>query len=139
MRSSAPSDPLYAIGLFRTVGGSQELPNTAEEVRLLLNRWKRSPDILKIFDKNGDGKIDVHEWEVVRRTAHQQVKREQSERFHQAVFNMLSKPEDSRRPYLLSVYPQDKLVGRYRLYAGLCTVVFLFAGTTASWLFEVRF
>jgi hypothetical protein len=134
-----PADPLYAIGLFRTLGGSQELPNTREEIRHLLNLWKRDqPGLLQRFDANGDGQIDVKEWEAVRNAARKQVQKEQRERFHRPVHHIMTRPEDRQHPYILSVLPQEHIVARMKIYAGLSLTGFLISGAVATWLLTVR-
>lgn len=134
-----PADPLYAIGQFSTVGGSQELPNTREEVAALLRHWKKLPIKMKEFDLDGNGIIDDEEWEAVRKAAHREVLKEQRERFGNDTVHMMGKPADGRRPYILSVHPQDGLVRRFRIYAALALSVFFIGGAAASWLFAVRF
>ncbi len=133
------ADSLYAIGMFRTVGGSQELPNTRDDVRNLLNVWKRDQAaLLKHFDKNGDGHIDTQEWELVRATARKVVLKDQAERFHRPVHHIMSRPDSSRQPYLLSVLPQHQLVQRLKLYAGLSLFGFIGMGAMATWMLTVR-
>lgn len=133
-----PDDPLYALGMFRTLGGSQELPNTHEEVRQLLAHWKRDQAALhQRFDANGDGVLDVREWEQVRQEARREVLREQRTRAGQPAQHLLTRPEDGR-PYLLSVLPQHQLVGRLRAYAVAAVLVFLLGGAAATWFISVR-
>lgn len=134
-----PADSLYAIGLFQTLGGGHELPNTREEVRELLAAWKRDQDsLVQRFDANGDGEIDLQEWEAARRAAHREVKAQQRERAAGPVSHLMSKPRNSRRPYILSVLPQEQLAGRYRRFAALALVAFLLGGASATWMFTVR-
>ncbi|WP_127477039.1 GIDE domain-containing protein [Sulfurivermis fontis] len=135
-----PGDMLYAIGQFRSVGGSQELPNTHEEVRQLLAEWKRDQVSLHArFDRNNDGVLSVDEWEAVRKAAWKEVLAEQAKRARGPVHHLLTRPDDSRRPFILSVLPQELLIRRYRVYAGLSLLVFLLAGSAATWLLTARF
>ena len=134
-----PGDPLYALGMFHSVGGSQELPNTREEVRHLLTLWKRDQaELLRRFDTNGDGQIDLQEWELARQAAHKEVLKSQRERFNRPMTNIMAKPEDSRRPFLLSVMPQDGMARRMRYYAIGAFFGFLLSGGAATWLLTVR-
>ncbi|MCW8959014.1 MAG: GIDE domain-containing protein [Gammaproteobacteria bacterium] len=134
-----PADPLYAIGQFRSLGGGQELPDSREEVRQLLAVWKRDQAaLLQRFDRDGDGEIDLQEWQEARRAAEQQVRAEQRQRAAGPVTHLLSKPRDGRRPYLLSVLPQDALASRYRRFAGGALLLFLLGGATATWMLSVR-
>ncbi len=133
-----PNDPLYAIGQFHTLGGSQELPNTHEEVRQLLAEWKRNQVALHArFDTNNDGVLSVEEWERVRQAAHQEVLKAQRERAVGPVHNLMTRPDDGR-PYMLSALPQEELVGRLRLLAGGSLLLFLLAGAAATWMYGVR-
>lgn len=135
-----PGDMLYAIGQFRSVGGSQELPNTHEEVRQLLAEWKRDQVSLHArFDRNNDGVLSVDEWEAVRKAAWKEVLAEQAKRARGPVHHLLTRPDDSRRPFILSVLPQELLIRRYRVYSGLALLVFLLAGSAATWMLTVRF
>jgi len=134
-----PGEPLYAIGMFASVGGGAESFNTDAEVRELLTLWKRNgPALLKHFDANGDGEIDVQEWEAVRRAAYQKVRREQAERSVAPPTHIMTKPRHDNRPYLLSVYPQRELVKRYKWKAAGSLAGFLVFGATAVWMFAVR-
>ena len=63
---------------------------------------------------------------------------EQAKRARGPVHHLLTRPDDSRRPFILSVLPQELLLRRYRVYAGLALLVFLLAGSAATWLLTVR-
>lgn len=138
-RRMHPDDPLYAIGQFHSVGGSQELPDTHEEVRQLLAQWKRDQAGLHArFDRNGDGLLDHHEWDQVRQAARREVLQAQAERARGPVHHLMVRPEDRRRPFLLSVLPQTQLLRRYRLYAAAAMALFLLGGAGATWFITVR-
>ncbi len=133
-------DPLYAIGMFASVGGGAESFNTDAEVRELLKLWKQnSAALLKHFDANGDGEIDAQEWEAVRKAAYKKVRRQQSERSVAPLTHIMTKPRHDNRPFLLSVYPQHELVKRYKLKSAACLAGFLLLGATAVWMLAVRF
>jgi len=135
-----PGDALYAIGQFRTVGGSQELPNTHEEVRELLAEWKRDQVALHArFDRNHDGVLSVDEWEEVRKAAWKDVLAAQAQRARGPVHHLMTRPDDGRRPFILSVLPQELLITRYRRYAVLAALVFLLAGSVATWMLTAWF
>lgn len=133
-----PGDPLYAIGLFRTEGGASDLPSVRDEVRQLLSQWKRDQEALRQrFDRNGDGQIDLQEWEDARQAALAEVVEAQSERLRSPSIHLLMKPQDGR-PYILSVLPQERLARRYRRLAGGSFALFLLAGAAATWLLTLR-
>lgn len=107
-------DALYALGLFRTQTAIQEF-NQQREVRDLLAEWKLDrAQMLKRFDADGDGQIDLQEWEAARRAALEQVRKQQVERSLEPDIHVLSRPTD-RRPFILSTLSQLELVRRYRL------------------------
>lgn len=132
-------ETLYAIGMFMSVGGHNETFNTEDEVRALLKKWKENkPALLKHFDKNGDGEIDLQEWEEVRKTAHKKVRKDQLERSLKPPTHVMSKPKYDKRPYILSVYPQQELVKRYKIKAAGCFAGFFLAGSTVVWMVSLR-
>ena len=132
-----PGDHLYAIGHFNTISNIEH-GSLNEDIKAILRQWKKSPDhFLKKFDANKDGEIDIREWQQVRNAAENQALKERSERIkkHSAV-HMLK--QDPNRPYILSTIPQEKLIQRYRLYAGVALPGFLAIGSFVVWLFLVR-
>lgn len=134
-----PDEPLYAIGLFDTVGGAGSEYNTNSDVAHLLREWKKnSEQLLARFDKNKDGQIDMEEWQKARETAFKQVQNQQAEMKAAAPVHMLGKTCDTRRPFLLSALPQSDLVKRYSRYAAGLIILFFIAGTLATWMISVR-
>ena len=134
-----PEDPLYAIGLFETVGGAGSEFNTDGDVGHVLREWKKnSEQLLARFDENEDGQIDMEEWQKVRETAFKQIQNQHAEQKAKAPVHMLSKTCDSRRPYLLSVLPQSDLVKRYSWYSSGLIVTFFVAGMLTTWMISVR-
>ncbi len=133
-----PGDHLYALGLLRTQGGAGDLGDAREEVRATLAQWKKDPARMRAFDTDGDGNIDLQEWEAARRAAHDEVVKARAERAASAGTDLLMKPRDSSRPYILSTVPQEALVRRYRWYTGGGLALFFAAGGAAAWLLGVR-
>lgn len=128
--------PLYAIGQFKTVAPAQ-VYSLSEITRDLIRDWKRDQaTMLERFDVNKDGEIDPQEWALVRHAARQQAQTEYRERAKQPDIHILARPDDGRHPYLLSVYPQDRLTQRYRRRAYLALVGFFAAGAALSWLLQ---
>lgn len=132
-------DPLYAIGMFKSVGGATESFNTEAEVRELLRLWKGDRrGLLKRFDRNSDGDIDLQEWEAVRKAAYQQVRQEQSQRSVAPPTHVMSKPIHSKRPYLLSALSEEELVKRFKRFAGGSLGASLLLGSAAVWMVVMR-
>lgn len=135
-----PGDSLYAIGFFQSVGGESEVINTAAEVRTLLTKWKKDHQkLLSMFDKNKDGVIDAYEWENIRKVANYFVRKKIATRKVSPVTHVLSKPDNTQQPFLLSTRPAHELVKRYQLYSIASFVGFLLLGSFATWMILVRF
>jgi hypothetical protein len=137
-----PHDHIYAIGLLRNLRSLASQSTIDEEVRELLRQWKADQGQLRErFDLDQDGKINQKEWTLARRQARREVnkaRREQSAQFTEGI-NVLSRPADRRRPYLLSAYPQAQLVRRYRVWASVHGIVFAALAMIAVWVFTTRF
>src|SRR3546814_14184480 len=77
-------DPLYALGMFRSQTAVLS-EDEAGDVRDLLRDWKRHHrELLRRFDRNGDGEIDVQEWDTARAAAIAEVRAAQLERSRSA-------------------------------------------------------
>lgn len=138
-KSMHPDDPLYAIGLFDTVGGVGSEFNLNNDVAHLLRDWKKnSEELLTRFDENKDGQVGIEEWQKVRDAALKQVQSQHAEQKATAPVHMLSKTCDSRRPFLLSALPQSDLVKRYSWYSTGLIVTFFVAGILATWMIVAR-
>lgn len=132
-------EPLYAIGLFGTIGNASDLGSTREDMQALLRVWKRDKQgLVRRFDANGDGEVDAREWENARKAARSEVLEARSEQLAKAGTNLLTRPADRRRPYLLSVVPQDHLVQRFRWFATGGLALFFLAGIATTWMLGIR-
>jgi len=131
---------LYILGKFKTVGGHREPLDKKGEVRDLLAKWKTRPDfLLARFDENGDGEIDIQEWQKVMAAAEQEVENSLSERLLEPEIHTVSKPLDSRRPYIISVESQETIANKYRWYSRAGIIGFFFSGITFVWILGIRF
>ena len=131
---------LYILGKFKTIGGRREKLDKKGEVRDLLAKWKTRPDfLLARFDENGDGEIDVQEWQRVMTAAEQEVESSLSERLVQPEIHTVSKPLDSRRPYIISVDSQETIANKYRWYSRAGMIGFFLSGISFVWVLGIRF
>jgi len=134
-----PGEPLYAIGLFQTVGGAGSEFNVDIDMRELLREWKQDSErLLRQFDRNSDGEIDVQEWEAVRKQAYREVMARHAERKTAEPMNLMAATQDRRRPYILSSVPQDDLVRRFHYRSIGLIILFFAAGAAATWIIGLR-
>jgi anti-sigma factor RsiW len=108
---------LYVLGDFSTLGGANSALSAREDVSALLASWKQDrADLLRRFDRNSDGQIDLQEWEEARRQAAQTVEQE-----HRAIrgapgIHMMHAPQDERL-FLISPLSPQKLRQRFLLWS----------------------
>ncbi len=127
-------DEVYALGEFKTVGGGTSTETLNDLIKQVLYEWKLdNASLLKRFDLNGNGLLDMEEWMLARQAA----KREAAKRLTQARAepdtHFMLHPGDGRL-YLLSNLPQKKLAGRYLLWTWLHLVIFFGALGWLAWL-----
>lgn len=132
------SSPLYALGWFRTKGGLSHDFDESEQVRTLLAQWKADQNsLLQRFDSDGDGNIDMQEWEQVRLAAIKQVRQSLLERAVEPDIHVLCRPPRRMR-YILSTLPQDKLINRARWHLALGLIGFFGAGSASVFIATAR-
>lgn len=132
-------EDLYVLGRFKTIGGRREKLDKSGEVRDLLANWKKRPNMLLArFDDNNDGEIDIQEWQKVMAAAEQQVEKSFSERLVQPEIHTMSKPMDSRRPYIISVEDQDTILKKYHWYSRGSIAGFFLSGIIFVWVIGIR-
>ncbi len=104
---------IYVLGEFCTLGGAHAALSVSEDVRGLLGTWKQDPVQLKRrFDLDGDGEIDMHEWELARRLATRMVEKEHREIRSIGDSNVVRSPADGRL-FLISTLPPHTLRQRF--------------------------
>ncbi len=108
---------IYVLGEFSTIGGASSVLSVKEDVSFLLAEWKKDPvNLKKRFDLNGDGEIDMQEWELARRQAIREVEKQHREIRSQTGVHIMRAPRDSRLFLISSLSPQ-KLRQRYILWS----------------------
>lgn len=131
-------DALYALGQFRTQGLIGPSYDENLDVRELLAEWKQDRrELLARFDANGDGDIDLDEWERARKAAIEQVRARHLEQSLQPDLHVLSRPRDGR-PYLLSTRRQEQLVLHHKLAALAQLAAALALGGVVVYALEAR-
>lgn len=132
-------DPLYVIGHFKSLDDIDHRHHRKELTLELLREWKRDPEKMASFDRDGDGRIDMDEWTEAQRAAKQQAGREYMELMANTHLHTVSRPMVGKRPFLIANLPQFDLVQRYRLQGWLGLGFFLLAGAVAVYLLSSRF
>ncbi|HBG31754.1 MAG TPA: hypothetical protein DDW98_14225 [Gammaproteobacteria bacterium] len=107
---------IYVLGEFKTCRASDGA--TAQSTfKRLMAEWKQDQTGLHArFDRNGDGRIDMAEWEMARDAARREVEVAQARLSRQPAMNRVVAPADGS-PYLLSVKSGEDLIRRGRLAA----------------------
>lgn len=121
------SDTIYALGEFKTRDLTPTTEDFNAEVIRLLAEWKQdNKRLLERFDLNGDGTIDMKEWELARAQARREATRNLAREANDSELHTLRRPEDDRL-YLLSSLPEEKLARRYRWWS-LAHLAIFFGG-----------
>ena len=117
---------LYALGEFRSTAASSE-PDHQAELSQVLAEWKQDqPALLQRFDRDGDGRINVAEWEAARQAARHTLAERSAERPPRQNYHVLCRP-DSDRLFLLAALPPGDLSRRYRRRAAFAFLGFVAA------------
>jgi len=119
------NDPIYALGEFKTLGGGSVDLDANQDMNALLAEWKKNKiDLLKRFDLNGDGELDLQEWGLARQAARREVAKMHREARNESDVHTLCCPRNGRH-YLLSNLDPNKLARRYLLWAVFHVAIFL--------------
>lgn len=133
---------LYALGLLKSISSYTGMPTVDEDVRALLDDWKKDqPKLIERFDLDKDGKIDEKEWMLARAQARREVMKDRQEetRTFADGLNLLGPTRDRTRPYILSAFTQAELTKRYKLWAALYAGACFLLGLAAVWVFNAKF
>lgn len=130
-----PQGPLYAIGEFITRGGGNAELDERADISATLADWKQDRATLhERFDLNGDGTIDLKEWELARLQARREVRQRHAEIRARDGVHLLRKPRDGRL-FLLANEMPDKLGRRFAFWSAIHLLVFFGAGIASLFLF----
>lgn len=126
-------EPLYVAGL-HTNRSARSLPSALEvDIAATLARWKDDQtSLLTRFDANGDGVIDMDEWNHARDAAHIQAATNAVKPTVTPEAGTISCPPD-HRPFILSVQPTQDLVRRVKLSGYGKLALFIGFSLAALW------
>ncbi len=129
-------DEVYALGEFKTVGGSTSTLTHSDLVKQVLIEWKSdNENLLKRFDLDNNGLLDMQEWMLARQAAKREANKRLAEARAEPDTNFMLQPHDGRL-YLLSNLSPDKLAGRYALWTWLHLAIFFGALGGIAWLLQ---
>jgi hypothetical protein len=129
-------DFIYTLGEFKTVGGSNVNITHADLVKDVLSEWKMdNDDLMKRFDLNNNGVLDMQEWMLARQAAKREAEKRLIEVLAEPDTNFMLQPHDGRL-YLISNLDQDKLALRYQLWTWAHVVIFFSALGGLGWLLQ---
>ena len=132
-------ESLYAIGFYKTVGGSGAKLNFNEDVRELIREWKSDTEaLMKKFDTNKDGEIDLQEWQKVREEAYEEIVKKHSEQKTLPPVHLMAKTNDKRRPFILSAVAEDDLTRRLHYYSFGSISAFIICGIISTLIISMR-
>lgn len=129
-------DPIYVLGEFSTLGSISPDLDTSRQVRELLAHWKQDQKtLLKRFDLDGDGTIDLKEWELARAQARREVVKQRDAALAAPEAHLMRKP--ASRLYLISDLDPRQIARRYTLWSVFHAVIFLGAAATLAWFGQI--
>lgn len=104
---------VYALGEFSTQGGAASQLDLKSDVAALLAEWKRDRATLhQRFDLDGNGEIDLQEWELARRAAQREMEKQHREIRAQSGTHVMRAPRDGRL-FILSNHTPQRLRAMY--------------------------
>ncbi len=132
-------DPLYALGDFTTHGGAGADFDRPTEVRELLREWKKdTAGLLARFDANGDGAIDLGEWDSARSAAEKAVDGKRAEHVVAPPVDVLGHARGSRNPFILAARTEEEMMARFHWSAVALLILAVSATTLAIWMLSIR-
>jgi hypothetical protein len=112
-RRIEPGDAIYAIGEFITHGSGGASFDLAGAVGDRLREWKRDRAfLLREFDADGDGAVDVREWASARARAEREIAAEREHERDPPPVDVLGRPRHGRRPFVIAAGTEDALIAR---------------------------
>lgn len=120
-----PGTRLHALGYFVTRNAGVDRPSIAAEVRDKLGDWKAAGET-KRFDLDGNGEIDMQEWELARAAARREVMQERSQAADAPDEHSLIRPPDGR-DFIITDQDPTRTARRLRWQAWAWLLLF-FAG-----------
>ncbi len=139
-RRIEPGDPIYALGNFTTHGRGSARFDKNGAIGDRLRVWKRDHAfMLQHFDANGDGQIDMQEWQAARAEAERAVIGEHEQGGAPPPIDVLGQTRDRRRPFVIHAGSEAEIIRRCQRYAAGLLLVGIPLAALALWSFAIRF
>jgi hypothetical protein len=121
----------YILGQLRTITEATAAQQIKQEVGQLLAKWKKAPQqFLRRFDLDGNGEVDMNEWEQARAHARLEVLQQKGVLNGNEV-HLIHAPEDGRL-FLISGVSPHELRSRYKFW-GILHLLFFLAATVLAY------
>lgn len=113
IRYLKPGADIYVLGELRSVGGDNEHYNLEHHTAEILRKWKSDQrQLVADFDEDGDGRIDVQEWEAARSKARTLAEQQIHAKRQSEVIHEIRKPKNGL-PLLIADKDPDYLKRKY--------------------------
>jgi len=129
-------EEVYLLGHYETPRRGPEQRRLL--MRRLLTQWKRDPERMQAFDRNGDGDIDPTEWEAARSRAEQVAEQAEARLSQQPPLPVVGPTDDPHRPFVVSTLGESALAGSLRWRAAAGTMLGLLLGVGAALALVIR-
>jgi len=134
-----PGDDIYTLGNFATHCTTATPFDKEAAVGDLLRTWKRDTAfMLKEFDSNGDGEIDMAEWATARRRAEHDILAAREHVTEPPPVDLLSRTGDRRRPFIIAAGTEQQAIARCRRRALALLLIGLPVSIGAAWAIALR-
>ncbi|WP_372864048.1 hypothetical protein [Spongiibacter sp.] len=128
-------DLIYTLGLFETHHPVRDSERNNTRMMEILSDWKQDYDrLVTRFDRNGDGDIDLEEWQLVRSEALRQAERENRSAKQLMPVNTLSYSPSRQQPFIIATSEPESLSRRYRWQSLAWLLVSLGCAAGLAWL-----
>lgn len=106
---------VYVLGHFETP--RRGVRERQQLTRQLLSQWKRDPERIRTLDRNGDGELDLKEWEAARAKAERLAERAESKLSAEPPLPRVDGSGNARQPFVVSTEDEQEMIMRLRLHA----------------------
>ena len=129
-------DAIYALGEFRSIGGSTQQLDAQSDVKALLAEMKNDQaKLLARFDLDGDGRIDMSEWALARQAARREIEKQHRAARNETDVHTLRCPSAGQL-YLISNLDPDKIARRYLYWTAFHLATFFAALGALPWIWQ---